>query len=382
MLTSRRQAQARVRTGRRIEIGGPVRGFGIVSRQFGALFLDGLGHVASAGRAMAAVVGVVTSVVLGQARQRLAGIDPTAVLIGSADAVEAGFAKLSAAARRLIGRRGLGLTGGLLWRGLAALTGIGLTGALVTLMSEPAESSLASLTLQPMTESRPIRDVRQDPRPSLADDGAWVAIARPVAMFGLDSPELERQAPIYEAQRSQTGARRRDNLSFGGFTETRPHLQLRLLVDHATRELPQPFVIALVREAAEHGMSVQRGGQASAIATRFGPVETSDATLSDGAASRACIAFRKSPGELPLGLSGWWCGSPGRPADRQQLICLIDRIDLLSAADDRVLRTTFARSELTRQPACASPRLAASGQKASWLDADGHTPALKAAARR
>ena len=309
-------------------------------------------------------------------------MDPARALIGSADTVEAGLNRVSGRARQLLGHRGLGLTGGLAWRGLAAMTGIGLATALVALISEPAAPSLASLTLQPLPDSRAIRDVRQEPRPSLIDDGSWVRIARPVAMFGLASPELDKQTLSYDAQRNQTGSRRRDDLSFGAFNDERPHLHLRLLVEHDADQLSRPFVIALVREAAERGMSVERSGLATAIATRFGPVETADASFSDGEANRPCIAFRKSPGEIPLGLSGWWCGTPNRPADRQQLICLIDRIDLLSAGDDRALRSAFARTELSRQPACAPPRLAASGRKTSWLDADGQAPALKTAARR
>ena len=118
------------------------------------------------------------------------------------------------------------------------------------------------------------------------------------------------------------------------------------------------------------------------LETPLRAVETADATLSDGETSRACIAFRRDGGDLPLGLSGWWCGSASRPADRQQLACMIDRLDLLAPADDRALRAAFARTELTRQPGCVTPRLSATGRKASWLDADGHAPVLKTAARR
>jgi hypothetical protein len=353
-----------------------------VSGSFEAPLLARFRQVVPVERAIPAGIGRFASVLWVQARRRLSAVDPAATLIGSADAVEAGFGKVSRLVQRSLAHRGLGLTGGLLWRGLAALTGIGLAATLVSVISDTGQPSLASLTLTSAAESRPVRDVRREPYAAVADDGDWIKIARPVAMFGLESPELERQAPAYEAQRSQNGARRRDDLSFGAFDEARPHLQLRLLIEHGASQLPQPFVVAVVREAAERGMSVQRSGQAIAIATRFGPIETADATLNDGTASRACIAFRKSPGEMPLGLSGWWCGSAGRPADRQQLICLIDRIDLLSAGEDRALRTAFARSELNRQPACAAPRLAASGRKVSWLDADGRTPPLKTAVKR
>lgn len=329
---------------------------------------------------MARGAGGLASTLLGRVRRLR--LDPTARLISSTDALEAGAGKISRGVRGVLAKGGIALTTGLAWRSIAALTGIGLAATLVTALSpgmaeSGAAPTLASLTVQPAGDSRVVRDVRQDPLGGTALEGSWVVLASPVAMFGLDSPELDRQVPAYEARLAQAGARRRDDLSFGSFAADRPHLQLRLQVEHGAMPAASSFVISLVREAAERGMSIQRSGLASAIATRFGPVETADATLSDGEASRPCIVFRKSPGELPLGLSGWWCGGADRPADRQQLICMIDRIDLLNAGDDRVLRSAFAKTELARQPACATPRLSATGRKTSWLDADGKAPGLR-----
>jgi hypothetical protein len=328
-------------------------------------------------------VGALAAAALSGARRRLAGADPVSALIRFADATETAIAAVMRGARRVFGQRGIGLTKGLAWRGLAAMTGIGLAAALVTAVTEAGDDpSLASLTIATAQEARAIRDVRQEPRPGPLDADNWVRIVRPVAMFALDSPELDRQSPAHEAHRSQAGPRRQDSLSFGAFAEAQPHLDLRFLTGQGLDQPPQPFVIGLVREAASRGMSVQRSSPPTAIETRFGAVETSDVTLSDGQASRPCIAFRKSADEMPLELSGWWCGAATRPADRQQLVCLIDRIDLVNAADDRALRQAFARTELKRKSGCAQPRLSASGRKTSWLDADGQAPALKTAVRR
>lgn len=319
---------------------------------------------------------------------RLAKADVATALIRLADSIEAGFGFVWRGLcalrhlRVLMRLPGLGLTSGLAWRSLAAATGIGLTAAIVTALSSQGlssqdEATIASLTLPPGPESRSVRDVRQEPRPSNGGRENWIGITRPIAMFGLESPELDRASATLEARRSQDGAQREDVLGFGGFAEPKAHLLLRLSVEHGRSDLTQPFIVALVREAAARAMSVQRSGTPTAIATRFGPVETADATLSDGDVSRACIGFRMEAGALPLSMSGWWCGGPGKPADRQQLICLIDRIDLLNAGDDRALRTAFARTELNRQPGCAPPRLSATGRKVSWLDADGTAPALR-----
>lgn len=310
-------------------------------------------------------------------KAKLGSIDGIGVLISGADRIEAACRAVLRWSRSGLVRWGFGLTGALAWRGLAALTGIGLTAALVTaLSSDDGEARLASLTELSTAAPRLVRDVRQEPRPALGDEG-WTRIAKPIAMFGLDSTELERQAPVYEARRSQDDARREDVLAFGGFAEPKPHLVLRFLLDSKDEQLSQPFVIALVREAAGRGMSLQRSGAPTGIETKFGLVETADATLSDGATSRACIGFRHRVSDAHLSLSGWWCGGASRPADRQQLTCLLDRVNLLSAGDDRALHAAFTRTELERQPACSPPRLSASGRKTSWLDGDGAAPALR-----
>lgn len=349
-----------------------------MSGQFTSLLLERLRGLAPAGREAGTALASGASTLAARSRAGLSAIDWVGLLISGADRIEAAGRTLLRWTLIALRRGGLAFTGALVWRGLAALTGIGLAAALVTAFSADGdEVRLASLIEQTATEAPPVRDVRQIPRPMALGDEGWVRIPRPIAMFGLDSTELERQVPVYEARRSQDGAKREDVLTFGGFTEAKPHLLLRALLDPTDDQLSQPFVIALVRDAAGRGMSVQRSGMPTTIETKFGQVETADATLNDGAASRACIGFRHRMSDAHLALSGWWCGSASRPADRQQLVCLLDRFDLLSAGDDRSLHAAFARTELKRQPACSPPRLSASGRKTSWLDGDGAAPALR-----
>ncbi len=346
--------------------------------QLTSLVLARISRLAPAGRrAGAALIGG-ASALAARWRAGIGAIDGVGALITGLDKIEAAGASVLRWSFRALRRGGLALTGAIAWRGLAALAGIVLAGALATaLTAEDGQGRLASLIEETAaTEPQP-HEVRQPARPlALAEDG-WIQIARPIAMFGLDSAELERQEPAYEARRSRDGTRREDLLAFGAFGESKPHLLLRVVADADVASLSQPFVVALVRAAAGRGMSVQRSGMPSAIETKFGPVDTADVTLSDPAASRACIGFRQRLGEAQLTMSGWWCGALSRPADRQQLVCLLDRLDLLSAGEDRSLHAAFARAELRRQPACSQPRLSASGRKTSWLDADGSAPALR-----
>jgi hypothetical protein len=310
--------------------------------------------------------------------------DLAARLVDLADAIETGFARIKRPVRRLLRSGAIGLTGGLVWRGLAAVTGIGLTAMLIAgLSSGSSDPALAGLPGPAETSAAPlVRDVRQQALPLAAREEGWVTIGRPIALFGLESPELDKRS-AYGAQRSQDGQGREDVLTFGAFDDGKSFLSLKFRINRdaqmqaALAGLSQPFVITLVREGAARGLSVGRSGATTTIETKFGTVETADVGLSDGVAGRACIAFRHLDAAAHLSFSGWWCGSEAKPADRAQLTCLIDRIDLLSAGDDPELRASFARTELNRRQGCSVPRLAATGRKGSWLDADGKAPALR-----
>lgn len=307
---------------------------------------------------------------------RLAGIDIVPFLIGCADRIEGGFRWSTRVARQLLPRRGLGLTGALAWRSAAALSGIGLTAALITGLSakDEAPTQMASLALPATGPSAQTgASPRRQRAPAAAED--WVAIPRPNTMFSLEASELGRETPALEARRSQDGGRREDLLSFGSFAEPKPHLVLRLATGDDAAAGTRSFMVALVHDAAQRGFAVERSSTPAPTETRFGPLETADVVLGEGTQSRACIAFRSPPGEAGFAMSGWWCAG-SKPSDRRQLACLIDRLDLAGPVDPE-LRRVFARSELNREPACAPPRLSASGRKASWLDVDGSLPSLR-----
>ncbi|WP_377841346.1 hypothetical protein [Bosea sp. UC22_33] len=306
-----------------------------------------------------------------------AKVDLVPLLITGADRIEAGFRIACRTGHRLVPRGGFGLPGALAWRIGAALGGISLTAALVTGLSANGggQTQLASLT-SPVAAAT-TQNAAIVRRPLLADAEAdWVAITRPIAIFNLEAPELGRTAPTVEARRSQDGTRREDLLSFGGFTGSNPHLALRLMTGDGIAASSSSFTVALVHAAALRSLAVERGSTTAVIETRFGPLETADIVLGNGAESRACLAFRTVGPDAPFAMSGWWCAG-AKPSDRKQLTCLIDRLDLANAGAEPELRAAFARSELRRHPGCATPRLSATGRKVSWLDADGTMPTLR-----
>lgn len=307
------------------------------------------------------------------AGQRVARIDLVPALITAADHSERSGRALWLWLRLVVPQRGFGLPGALFWRGLAALTGLGMTAALVTGLSAKDEDQpqLASLTAA-STSGTAAQPAARRGNLGAAD---WSPIPRPIAIFDLASPEFGRTAPSYEARRTADG-RREDVLAFAAFADSTPHLTLRLRTGPLEQSGERSFTVDLVREAALHALSVTRSSAPVAIQTRFGTLETADVVLDDGGTSRSCLAFRSAGDMTAFAMNGWWCAAT-KPSDRRQLACLIDRLDLANAAGNEELRATFAKSELARDPACAKPHLAASGRKASWLDVDGSMPALR-----
>ncbi len=308
---------------------------------------------------------------------RATAIDLVPFLITCADRVEAACRAACRIGRRLMPRRGFGLPGALAWRIAAALGGISLTAALVTGLSGNGDGQSQLTSLASPVAAATTQTIAGGRRPLLASAEAdWIAIARPIAIFNLEAPELGREAPAIEARRSQDGGQREDLMSFGSFAGSAPHLSLRLRTGDGIAASPNSFTVTLVHAAAIRSLAVERGGTPAAIETRFGPLETADVVLGDGSESRACLAFRTVGTDAPFAMSGWWCAG-AKPSDRKQLTCLIDRLDLANAGAEPELRAAFARSELHRQSGCATPRLSATGRKVSWLDADGTMPALR-----
>ncbi len=190
-----------------------------------------------------------------------------------------------------------------------------------------------------------------------APPAEWIPIARPAFLFGLAAPELHGLPLVHGARRHREGGRE-DILVWGAFANEGLHLRLSVRAGE-----PAPpgasFFIDLVRRAAEAGFAVTRAGVPDPIATKFGTAEAADVVVEE-AAERDCLAFRADPPDTALHLRGWLCGSGDRPADRQSLACLLDRLSLREGHDDPALRAAFAAAEERRLPACAG--------RTSWLE--------------
>jgi hypothetical protein len=203
----------------------------------------------------------------------------------------------------------------------------------------------------------------------------WVALPRPVASFALGLADIEGQPVRLQARRDTASTAREDQMIAGGFAGQGPHLVLVLRRSHAAQ--PGSLFVALTRQAAENGLAIERTARPVPLSSKFGALESADIVLGDGDKARSCLAFRHLAEEAGFAFQGWLCGGAGRTVDRQQITCLIDRVHLVSAGDDRPLRAHFSKAELQRQPACISSKLQATGRKTNWLDVDQPAPALR-----
>lgn len=205
----------------------------------------------------------------------------------------------------------------------------------------------------------------------------WTPVSRVSAPYVLSVPELQKLETTRSARRHRSGAME-DVLAHGAFAGSEPHLHLAILRHGADGPggTASPY-LALTRRAAFAGLSVVRMAQPDAMPTKFGLAETADVTLAQGGHARACLAFRLVAQEEILSLEGWLCGTPGQPADRAQLSCMIDRLGLLAAGDDKPLRALFAASERRRDPRCDNPVSLQAGRRSSWLDPRGTPPPLR-----
>jgi hypothetical protein len=169
--------------------------------------------------------------------------------------------------------------------------------------------------------------------PPLKDQAAFVPryAAPAVAPPAWSEVAADRYRLGEAAGRARTMAGlREDTLTAGAFAvQEAPFLRL-VAVETAEPDGEGSLFVTLARRAAEAGgLSVARTGERGQIATRFGALDTVDATLADAEGRRACTAFRLN---AALRLEGWLCAPLGQLPEPQAVACTVDRLGLLPGA--------------------------------------------------
>jgi hypothetical protein len=185
---------------------------------------------------------------------------------------------------------------------------------------------------------------------------SWVEISRPFHLYDLAAPLFVDQKFAYAARRHATGGGREDFLTFGEFAGKSPFLRLTIY-RHGFEKLAEPaFFVDMARRGAAIGVSLGRADVPETTATRLGDFETAAMTLLKGRATREnCRGFRFSVAPPGLTMAGFACGAGDNPVSGGDFACLIDRLDLVSAGDDKALRDFFAAAQARGAVGCAEP---------------------------
>jgi len=197
-----------------------------------------------------------------------------------------------------------------------------------------------------------------------------VRAAVPVASAG---PLLRLDGPAEPAPRSEparwnpASGLREDALSQGGFDAIEAPYWLVIVTDAAQApETETGLFVTLARRAADgRGLAVTRTGGHGEIATKFGPMETVDATLS-GDGTRLCTGFR-TLGPRAVRLDGWLCGILGQAPEPREVSCALDRLILAGPAASTV-EAAFTEAGTRRDPACRVAEASAAGDATGSIE--------------
>jgi hypothetical protein len=203
------------------------------------------------------------------------------------------------------------------WRGRAAGRTVGAAAVIALLSVLASERRLADPPV--VDQAAPF-----EPRYAAA------AVAPPV--WSAVAADRYRLGEATGSARMQPGLRE-DTLTAGAFAvQEAPFLRLVAV------ETPEPdgegsLFVTLARRAAETGgLAVLRTGERGQLATRFGALDTVDATLVDAESRRACTAFRLNASQAALRLEGWLCAPLGQLPEPQAVACTVDRLSPLPGA--------------------------------------------------
>jgi hypothetical protein len=179
----------------------------------------------------------------------------------------------------------------------------------------------------------------------------WIPIPRPVAFYGLDPADVGAGRLTYAARRRSLGGGREDMLTINAVEEAGFFAILRLHRPAGEAPAAVSLFVQTARDAARDGLTLDRLAASQDSPTRFGSVESAEATIVRGDVSRDCLAFRLVVGDDALRVGGLLCGAGGQKPDRTRLVCLLDGISLLQA-EDPAIRQAFAARPRPRRSGC------------------------------
>ena len=187
-----------------------------------------------------------------------------------------------------------------------------------------------------------------------APAATWAEIVKPYALFDLSAPMFGHDQPSYTARRHVAGGGREDTLAFGAFGGRKLFLRFSIY-RHGTEDVADPgYFVDMARRASVSGLGVTGADLPQAMPTRFGEFESAPLELSGptGVERGNCRGFRTEIEAPALTMGGLMCGGRDEAVSAAEVACVIDRLDLLSAGQDRALADFFGAAEARKSRAC------------------------------
>lgn len=199
-----------------------------------------------------------------------------------------------------------------------------------------AAAAIAGLSLF-ARELRPSADRQAGKEPATAEASkpfqpsvgpavrAAVAVTASAPRFRLDLPDTLDPVRAEPPRMAAAGGRREETLSQGEFPSLEaPYLRL-VVAETAPGDPARTLFVTLARRAADGpGLSVIRTGERGLVETKFGAVETLEATFSGGL-DRICTGFAGAAG-ANYRFEGWLCAPLGQAPEPRAVACALDAL--------------------------------------------------------
>ncbi len=193
-----------------------------------------------------------------------------------------------------------------------------------------------------------------------AAKSAWSIAVRSYPAFAVSQFDLSGKTETYEILRHPDGGRK-DVLRWAAQGE-QPIAEIEIYRPGGELSQSGPPIAEIAARMDPDGMRELQA--AGIIDSKFGAVTLLGLSNRNGDA-RPCLGFMKGFDRPDLRISGWSCQGDTLPARRAAIGCILDRLILLTAGNDRKLAELFAHAELKRG-SCA-PASAAPVTSADWV---------------
>jgi hypothetical protein len=170
----------------------------------------------------------------------------------------------------------------------------------------------------------------------------WSVAARSSPAFAVSQVDSSGKLETYEVLRHPDGGRR-DVLRWAALPGEDPIAEFELFRRGAEASQLGPPADEIAARMDPDGTR-QIVGQ-GIVDSKFGPVSLFGLGPDD---PKRCLGFMKNLDAVNLRISGWSCQGETQPARRLAIACTLNRLILLSAANEPKLAELFAHAELKR----------------------------------